>query len=362
MSHDIDKIVTIRPWGTIVIEDSVLCDGKNYYGMDDGKNIACYTHIHYDHIGGLEDALGRNNSKVYATDITKNLASALFMQDTEWIKERINFHGLKINQTAHVDGLDITFRKAHHILGSAQLLVQKKNNSVLYSSDFILEGTHIEKDVNYLILDVTHGKHSEGQNFDDVITSKKKIIAKTKEIMKDDPKKQLNIHASRGTLQLVMSWLRNEVDEDIPFLAKTKEINLAKTYSIYGRETGLIEDDSKTFSKYVKNGHPYIRFLTNNTETNCEIVEPIVPSIRVGASSMTSLENSSKMYIVNLKEHATIDDICEYVKQVDPEHIVLDNSKRVYNPENTIYIKEILEKKGYSIHLSPSKHPNLLKD
>ena len=60
-----DDIVKVRPWGTIVIEDAILCDGKNYYGMDDGKSITCYTHIHDDHICGLENSLGGLNSKVY---------------------------------------------------------------------------------------------------------------------------------------------------------------------------------------------------------------------------------------------------------------------------------------------------------
>ena len=358
MKKNIDKIVKIRPWGTIVIEDSILCDGKNYYGMDDGKNIACYTHIHEDHIGGLEDSLG--TSQVYSTDITKILASALLMQDREWLKERINFHGLKINETESIRDFEITFKKAHHILGSGQLLVQKKENTILYSSDFIFEGTHIQKDVNYLILDATHGKHSESQDFDDVVEAKKKIIAKTKEIM-NDSKKQLNIHASRGTLQLVMSWLRNEIDEEIPFLANKKEINIAKAYGVYGYRSGIIKDDDIYFKQYLKNDHPYIRFLTKNAETDCEIIEPVIPSIRVGASSMTSLENDSRMYIVNLKEHATVSEVCEYVKETNPENIILDNSSRVSNPENATYLKEILEEKGYSVYLSPEKHPNLKK-
>jgi len=354
----INKIAKIRPWGTIIIEDSILCDGKNYYGLEDGKNITCYTHIHADHIDGLEDALGRTNSHVFATDITKNLSSALFMQDTQWIRERTNYYGLKINETIPISNFEITFKKTHHILGSGQLLVRKNKHSILYSSDFVLEGTHIEKDVDYLILDTTHGTHSENQDFDDVKESKKKIIKKTEEIM-DSPKKQLNIHASRGTLQLVMSWLRNEVDEYIPFLATKKDTNLAKGYTIYGYNCGKIEDDDENFTRYSKNEHPYIRFISSKRETDCEIVEPAVPSIRVGSSSTTSLENPSQMYIVNLKEHATVSEVCEYVKQTNPKHIILDNSSRVANPENATYLKEILTKSGFSVSLSPEKHPNL---
>jgi len=355
----INKIAKIRPWGTLVIEDSILCDGKNFYGMDDGKNISCYTHIHSDHLNGLEDALGRSNSHVFATDITKNFSSALFMQDTEWIKERTNYYGLKFNEVAYVGFFEISFKKAHHILGSGQLLVRHQNHSILYSSDFILEGTHFEKDVDYLILDTTHGKHSESQDFDDTLESKKKIIAKTKEIM-EDSKKQLNIHASRGTLQLVMSWIRDEVDESIPFLAKKKDANLAKAYTIYGHRCGKIEDDDQNFRKYFENEHPYIRFLVNPVETSCEIIEPIIPSIRVGSSSMTNLVTDSRMYIVNLKEHATVSDVCKYVNKINPKHIILDNSSRVANPENASYLHEILTKEGFTVSLSPEKHPKLI--
>jgi len=361
----INKIVTIRPHGTIIIYDSIVCDGAKKFGMEDKKNITCYTHIHSDHICGLDNALGGLNSRVYSTEETKILASELFKDDYQHVKDRENYFDLAYNEVRKDGDFEITFLKSHHILGSAQLLVRNKKcnpgeRSVLYSSDFILDGTIIAKDVNYLILDATHGKHSESQKFDDVVESKKKIIMKVKEIIAT-PKKQLNIHASRGTLQLVMSWVRQVVEEDegIPFLADKIDINLANAYMIYGYFCGKIEDDEQNFLRYRDQKHPYIRFISNKSETSCEIIEPVVPSIRVGSSAATSLENPSRMYIVNLKEHATIDEIKKYVSKISPDKIVLDNSSRTHNPENATYLKEILGEEGYSVYLSPEKHPHL---
>lgn len=359
----IDEIVRIRPHGTIIIYDSIVCDGEKKYGMEDSKNITCYTHIHTDHICGLDNALGGLNSRVYSTEETKILASELFREDYEHIKDRTNYFGLQYNETRKEGDFEITFLKSHHMLGSAQLLVRsKKRNpgerSVLYSSDFILKGTKIAKDVDYLILDATHGEYSERQKFDDIVESKRKIIAKVKEIMAT-PKKQLNIHASRGTLQLVMSWIRQIIDEDegIPFLADRIDINIANAYMNYGFPCGKIEDDEENFLRYRDQNHPYIRFISNKNETSCEIIEPVVPSIRVGSSTATTLENNSQMYIVNLKEHATIDEIKKYVKEISPVKIIVDNSSRTQNHKNAKSLKEILEKEGYSVYLSPEKHP-----
>jgi Cft2 family RNA processing exonuclease len=361
----IDELVKIRPHGTIVIDNSIICDGPNKYGFDDDKRIACYTHIHLDHIGGLEDALGRVNSKVLSTDITKTLSSTLFMQDFEWIKERTNFYGLELNHVKKINNYDISFKKANHILGSGQLLVEKNNTSVLYSSDFKysseIKDTDTDIDVDYLILDATHGKNSKRQKFVETVEAKNMISSKLKEIIIDGKKKQLNIHASRGTLQMVMSWARKIIDDpDIPFLANKTDLNLTSSYTAYGFDCGIIEDEEKKFTTYYKNSHPFIRFFSTTRDTACEVVEPVIPSIRVGSSISSSLDNDSQMFIVNLKEHATFEEVLKYVDDISPENVIVDNSKRTGNPDNAQSLKTALSENGYSVTLSPKIHPNAL--
>lgn len=347
----IDDIVKIRPWGTVVIEKSILCDGKNYFGLDDGKNIACYTHIHDDHICGLENALGGNNARVYSTDITKRLASALLMNDVEWIKDRTNYRGMNNNEIEKINNLEISFIKANHILGSAQLLVRSSKNNILYSSDFIREGTGIVKDVDYLILDATHGSHSESQYFINEYASKTLVVDKAREILEDSTK-QVVIYASRGTMQLAMSWLRSALDENIPFLANKKEANVARVYGEYGYECGNIENSEK-FEYYCESKQRCVLFhhgiLKDPTDT--------ISSIRIGSSTATSLDNNNTS-VINLKEHATIAEICDYVNDISPGYIIVDNSKRTSNPENAPYLMNKLVDMGFEVSLSPERHPN----
>ena len=175
MSEEISEYVKIRGHGTIVIGDSILCDGEDIGGMDFGKNITCYSHIHDDHLSqkGLADRLGVPHSQVFCTEITKKLASALHWEKIDTIGERENFTGLPYAPPSQVKRLqvndkiiEISFKKCNHILGSAEILFKINGKSILYAGDFAsIIGTHVEKDVDILILDATHGQHSESQDF-----------------------------------------------------------------------------------------------------------------------------------------------------------------------------------------------------
>ena len=352
----------VRPWSTIVIKDKILCDSyRDSNDLDTQKRISCFTHIHDDHISGLQDALGREF--VLSTNETKELASALLKgdSDADWVRERTNYYGLGPGQKKSIDGTDVSFRKANHILGSAQLLVRGQNESVLYSSDFMLEGTDCEiDDVDYLILDSTHGEFSKRQEFESMVEGKKKIIGKAKQELSTGLR-QLIIHANRGTMQKVMSWLRKEFDDDIPFLAPRIEKNIADVYTKSAFPCGNVEDWEEAGPAYVKLGHPFIRFLPINSIQQCQRVEPITPSIRIGASIASNLSQPEGMYVVNLQEHATVNEILDYLNEIKPKHIIIDNSIRVQNPANAESLCDILNKKklGWnpSVELSPKIHP-----
>ena len=334
----------VRPWSTIVVKNKILCDSfRDSNDLDTEKQISCFTHIHEDHISGLEDALGRKF--VLSTNETKELASALLKgdSDADWVRERTNYYGLKLGQKKSFDGTDVSFRKANHILGSAQLLVRGQNESVLYSSDFMLEGTDCEIDEDYLILDSTHGEFSKRQEFESMLEGKKKIIDKAKQELSTGLR-QLIIHANRGTMQKVMSWLRKEFDDDIPFLAPRIEKNIADVYTKFHFPCGDVEDWEEAGEAYVKNGHPFIRFLPINSIQQCQLVEPIIHSIRVGASISSNLSQPEGMYVVNLQEHATVNEIFDYLNMIKPKHIIIDNSIRIQNPANAQSLYDILNK------------------
>ena len=63
------------------------------------------------------------------------------------------------------------------------------------------------------------------------------------------------------------------------------------------------------------------------------------------------------MYFINLKEHAAVDEVLEYVKQTNPKHVIIDNSSRVGNPDNSKWLAEKIKNLGFDVTLSPKNHP-----
>jgi len=372
MSEDINNYVKIRAHGAIIINNGILCDGEDKGGMDFGKNVTCYSHIHDDHMHyrGLSDRLAVG--PVYCTKHTKQLAAALHKESIDVISDRVNFLGLDWpdKEIIEINGeeIEISFKKCNHILGSASILFKnlKTGKSILYSSDFAsLIGTHIEKDVDILILDATHGEHSQSQQFLEIIEAKNAIIKKVKEIIKEaegrSERPRMNIHAHRGTMQKVMYWLRSEVDESIKFIASKMDVNLARVYSDVGNECGVIEDEDEVLEEYFATHKAFIHFIPwSNMSTACETISPIIPQIRIGSVTSTTTISPTQMYTINLKEHATIEEILEYVKETNPKHIVMDNSSRVENSNNAKWLADQIRNMSgnYKVTLSPETHPN----
>lgn len=378
MPDELTKFVNIRRNGTIVLANSILCDGNDEGGMDFNKKITCYTHSHDDHLKGLDERLGVDKAEVYCSSATKKIASAIYQTSgIPILHERRNFKELDIPETVSLNvpyskfkKVKLSLKKCHHILGSASVLVEADGTSIFYAGDFLKEGTHVEKDVNYLILDATRGKHSESQVFDDKREARMKIVELAKKLFDkaedDGCVPRLNIHAHRGTMQLVMSWLREAVPYHTKFLASEVNCNIAKVYSEFGHECGDVEDEEgddlryKKIDRYAKENVSYIHFLPiNEMPQNCEIFGNVVPSVRIGSSTTSSTNDPEYMYRINLKEHATIPEILEYVKETNPKNVIIDNSTRVDNPDNGSYLAQQIKKINKNVILFPEKHPNL---
>jgi len=373
MSEEIKNYVKIRHSGAIIINNAILCDGEDKGGMDFGKNITCYSHIHDDHMNyrGLADRLAVG--PVYCTKDTKELAAALHKESIDVINDRENFYGLdwpdKKEFEINGEKIELSFKQCNHILGSASILFKNltANKSILYTSDFAtLTGTHIEKDVDILILDATHAEHSESQQFLEIVEAKKTTIKKVKELIEESEgrgeRPRINIHAHRGTMQKVMYWLRGEIDESIKFVSSKMDANLARVYSSAGNECGIINDELEVLDEYFANYKAFIHFLPwSSMPTACETQAPPIPSIVIGSKTNTTTVSPTGMYTINLKEHATVEEIKEYVERTNPKHIVIDNSSRIPNPNNAKWLSEKINEmpKNYKITLSPENHPNL---
>lgn len=353
--------IKIRPNGAIIVDDSIRIDGDDYEGVDANINVAIYSHFHDDHFNDFEQAVG-SCSRIYMTPETRAVAMAIFSQsDSNWIESRKNVMEVPINQEFEEDvngkKFKIKLLNSNHILGSCQILIKTDEYSVLYSSDFMFKGTVTDeflnsvKNVDYLILDSSHGLHSRNQKFDSPSIAKEKILKIAKEVTEN--KKGLIIRAHSGTMQKVMHWLDSEIDPDIPFLASEKEAKIAEVYSKFNFPIRNIENDEKWEQLYTSN-HPFLRFISlGSGYLQCEITEPSVSSIRIGSSSKSNDGTPTNMHVVNIQEHADIDEVSMYVAKIAPKNVIIDNSNRQDNPDRAVQIKNEIEKIMPNTYLLP---------
>jgi len=347
MSFNAENFIKIRPFGGIIIFDSILCDGEDKH--IDTTNISCFTHIHEDHIKGIEDLLAKPNSIVLTTDLTKELIGA--MKGRGFIKlKKDSFLGLKYDKIKSVDEYKISFHRANHILGTGQLLVRGNQGSVLYSSDFMLKGTDTDfKDIDVLILDGNHGSPSIPQNLLEPSKAKKElnnIIHKEINVRR----RQINLRAHVGTLQKIMVWCDEMCPKNIPFFANPKDIEIASVYRNHSYDFREIKSDKEhEFTEITQFEQPYIHFLRLSAPKElCEIQDPMVTTVHF--SDIRYSYDNTEQYVrnsgINLKEHATHNEILDYVEKIKPKMVVVDNSPtRLATSKNAIDLANAIEKK-----------------
>ncbi|MGZ4850812.1 MAG: MBL fold metallo-hydrolase, partial [Candidatus Bathyarchaeia archaeon] len=126
--------------GAVLLGDSVACDA-----FDAQRPLRIVTHAHADHLGGLRKSLSCCE-KVLMTKATRDLAQTL----NESLKLRdAAIHTLEYGKTFRFGDEKITFTKADHILGAAQVLVVDAGGiRISYTGDFRIDKTPVvESDV-----------------------------------------------------------------------------------------------------------------------------------------------------------------------------------------------------------------------
>lgn len=148
----------------------------------------CITHAHMDHIGRIPQLVRDGfKGKIYMTPPTKDLslvsladgAAVALMHSqksgekppyTEEDVEKIVSHieEVEYGESFSVDGFDIVFLSAGHILGSAMVKVTDKNSGkkILFSGDMgnapdpLLTDAEEVKDATYMVLETVYGNRT----------------------------------------------------------------------------------------------------------------------------------------------------------------------------------------------------------
>lgn len=183
------------------------------------KEIKCVilSHAHLDHSGNLPTLVKKKfKGEIYCTPATRDITELLLLDSAHLNENDIAFFnkkqrkaGLPVkeplytvddaektlrylnainyhNQFEPVDGVNITFYDAGHILGSAQILIEYDGKRILFSGDLgrknmpIIKDPEFIRDIDYLILESTYGGRIHS-SFEEMTIELKKIILEAKE-------------------------------------------------------------------------------------------------------------------------------------------------------------------------------------
>ncbi|MFQ5793207.1 MAG: MBL fold metallo-hydrolase, partial [Acidobacteriota bacterium] len=198
-------LITVE--GSRILLDCGLCQGKRKKAFERNRNLpfdagsvdACVlSHAHIDHSGNLPSLVNRGFSgKIFATPATADLCDIMLrdsvylqLRDVRFVNKKRARQGKKLfeplarqedvdramelfesvpyeTKREIVPGVEITFRDAGHILGSAVTTIDFKENGrngrLLFTGDLgrkempILKDPVVVHDVDYLITESTYG-------------------------------------------------------------------------------------------------------------------------------------------------------------------------------------------------------------
>lgn len=329
MIEDPLRYVDVDPNGSILIGNSIVCDG-----YVEGRTNAVFTHIHSDHVQYFCKTLGLCD-KVITSKPTYYLLKALF-GDTYALHQ--NWEGIDFNESFFTDhGEKITLYQANHILGSSQILVETNDDvKILYSGDFNFPGITVPQ-CDILVLDSTHGN----PRFDSV-TDKKSVLNNVWSLVYEEIRKSkpVVIKAHRGTMQFIMSLLEQERDGNrinnyVKFLCSETNKRIAESCSIFNMPIRpLIHFKQNPEAHRILHGSkPYIQFVTPGTDT-WEQEEKGIRILKIDSNinfenTAAIMDDSAKnRFIINLSSHTSFSNILKYVRATNAKYVITDNSFR----------------------------------
>jgi putative mRNA 3-end processing factor len=319
------KVAKILNDGSVLAGTSVVCDG---YSED--RTTAVFTHIHNDHISLFETALNKCDKIL----VTKPTWDMLVTLKGDALRYRdyftaLDFHSSFFNRF----GDKITLYPSNHILGSCQVLIQSDDKRILYSGDFNFPDIEVVK-CDILILDSTHGD----PRFN-LVYNKDSLCNRLVDLVQEEIEqgKPVLIKAHRGRMQEVMSLLDNKLISAVKYLADEKDIKLMQVYNKYGipcmREiitTNSNPTANRIINYGINGGLPFIHFCPIGAHMEEE--DYGVMTIRLSSDTKVFggyaiREIGNNKYVLDLSDHASYENILNYVKATGAKCVITDNAR-----------------------------------
>jgi putative mRNA 3-end processing factor len=328
---------TITDRGAVLIGKNVACDA-----FDESKPLRVVTHAHADHMMGLQQSL-RTCEKVLMTKATKDLIDVmmgpLFLMGG--FVEMLDY-----GKTLQHEEESITFFRADHILGAAQVLVEDAEGTrIVFTGDFRVDGTPV-LDADVLVMEATYGSPVCKRSFNKDV--KDLLISLMEEGLKHGPVYVFGYH---GKLQEVMQVL-HEAGVRVPFLVPERVFHVSKVCELHGMRLGrlMLSTEGEAKALLARNS-PCIAFYHMGSRN--KVGED---NFRVYVSGWEfdspCREIAEKEYVIALSDHSDFDGLMEYVRRSKPKLVVTDNF-RVGHAETLA--REIRKRFGISAVALPKR-------
>jgi putative mRNA 3-end processing factor len=289
----------------------VACDS-----FDMARPLRVVTHVHYDHLSGLQQSL-RNCEAVVMTSATRDLLGVMcgplsIMRD--------NVKTLAYEETLTFEDERLTLYRADHILGSAQVLVEDEEGTrCVYTGDFRLSQTPI-LDADVLVIEATYGNPFQVRPFDGIVESA--LVSLVESGLKQGPVYVFGYH---GKLQEVMQILHNNKVR-APFVVPEKVFRVSKICEGHGMRLGKYllssEDEANVM---MEKGEPCVAFYHMNSRRYVGKQAPLRICVSGWEFSSPRRQIADNEHVIALSDHSDFNGLLEYVRASKPKLVITDN-------------------------------------
>lgn len=331
----VSEKASITERGAVLLGDNVACDA-----FEETRPVRVVTHAHADHMTGLLQSLKKSRN-VLMTKATKDLIDAMrgpFYLMAGHVK------ALDYGQTITYGDERITFHKADHILGAAQVMVEDpEGKRIVFTGDFRIDQTPILSS-DILVIEATYGSpHCRRKFHRDVQDS---LISLVEKALGNGP---VSIFGYHGKLQEVMEIL-NKANVNVPFITPENVFRISKVCEKHGMRLGkLMLSSEKEATELLEKNSPCITFSHMQSKNKASL-----DKFRICVSGWEFYsairQVDEREYVVALSDHSDFDGLLEYVRLSKPKLVITDNF-RVHYGETLA--KEIRKNLGISAVAQP---------
>ena len=304
---------TVTNAGAVLLGKYVACDAP-----DESRPIRVVTHAHADHMIGLGKSL-KNCEMTLMTPATKDMIDAL--KGPRFLS-RGTVKTLDYGESFIYDDETLTLHYADHILGTAQALVEDKEQTrILYTSDFRYSHTPLVE-AEILVMEATYGDPVRVRPFGMMVEGM--LVSLVEQGLKRGPVYVFGYH---GKLQKMMRILY-EAKIKTPFIVPENIFRVSKVCERHGMKLGkhLIQFDAEEAQSMLSQNEPSVVFYHSYSgkriagealQIRASGWEFRKPCRRVGTNE----------YVVALSDHSDFNELLEYVERCNPRMVITDRHR-----------------------------------